>query len=207
MTRNPLSRNLPLPTDPLPTLLSPRLALRPLGRDDVDTLYDIFSDPEITRFWSSPAMTSRADAEALLAEIDDYFERGELMEWGLEQRDGHLLIGTCSLWNIDRDNRRGEIGFALARPAWGQGYMQEILPVLVEYAITTLGLHRLEADVDPRNTGSIRLLEGLGFQLEGRLRERWQVTGEVQDSLFFGLLAPEWLASERRAELLDSPTP
>lgn len=197
-----------MPTETLPELNSARLRLRALDATDVDALFAIFSDPEITRYWSSAAMTSKADAEALLAEIADLEARGELMEWGLERRDGAALIGTCSLTNIDLDNRRGEIGFALGRSAWGHGYMKEILPVLVEYAFATLGLHRLEADVDPRNTSSLRLLEGLGFQVEGHLRERWQATGEIQDSLFLGLLAREWLGSvQRSAALVPKPDP
>jgi RimJ/RimL family protein N-acetyltransferase len=89
-------------------------------------------------------------------------------------------------------NRRGELGFALRRDAWGRGYVREILPVLVAWAFGPLGLHRLEADVDPRNEASIRALERLGFRVEGRLRDRWQVTGEVQDTLILGLLEPEW---------------
>ncbi len=192
----------------LPELTSARLRLRPLDGTDIDALFAIFSNPEITRYWSSATMTSPADAKALLAEIEDLQARGELMEWGLERREDGALVGTCSLSNIDLDNRRGEIGFALGRFAWGHGYMREALPVLVEYAFTTLNLHRLEADVDPRNASSLRLLESLGFKIEGHLRERWQATGEIQDSLFLGLLAREWLGSSIRladsARLSDS---
>lgn len=195
-----LTGTLALSSADLPRLTSERLELRPLEGGDVDALFGMFSDPEITRFWSSAAMTCREDAVALIDEIDDYCRRGELMEWALVRRDLSGLIGTCSLANLDLTNRRGEIGFALARQAWGQGFMAEILPVLVDHAFGTLHLHRLEADVDPRNNGSIRLLEGLGFQLEGRLRERWQVTGEVQDSLFYGLLDREWWAHGQQTE-------
>jgi RimJ/RimL family protein N-acetyltransferase len=59
-------------------------------------------------------------------------------------------------------------------------------------------LRRLEADVDPRNAGSIRTLERLGFQREGFLRERWHVNGEIQDAIFYGLLRREWLKSDPR---------
>jgi len=55
-----------------------------------------------------------------------------------------------------------------------------------------MGLHRLEADIDPRNAGSIRSVERLGFKLEGHLRERYFVADEIQGSLIYGLLAPEW---------------
>jgi RimJ/RimL family protein N-acetyltransferase len=46
--------------------------------------------------------------------------------------------------------------------------------------------------VDPRNDGSVRTLERLGFQREGYMRERWQVNGEIQDAFLYGLLKPDW---------------
>jgi RimJ/RimL family protein N-acetyltransferase len=70
--------------------------------------------------------------------------------------------------------------------------MSEALRLLVDFAFGSLGLHRLEADVDPRNGPSLRLLERLGFRREGLLRERYHAQGEIQDSVILGLLAPEW---------------
>lgn len=70
--------------------------------------------------------------------------------------------------------------------------MHEALQALFNYAFGVLDKHRIEADVDPRNTASIRTLERLGFQREGYLRERWHVNGEIQDALFYGLLRPNW---------------
>jgi RimJ/RimL family protein N-acetyltransferase len=66
------------------------------------------------------------------------------------------------------------------------------LTILLDYAFRALGLRRLEADVDPRNSGSMRVLERLGFRHEGLLRERWKVNGELQDSVLLGLLEREW---------------
>ena len=64
--------------------------------------------------------------------------------------------------------------------------------MLLAYTFQELALHRIEADVDPANGASIRVLERLGFQREGYLRERWHVGGKVYDALFFGLLRREW---------------
>jgi RimJ/RimL family protein N-acetyltransferase len=75
---------------------------------------------------------------------------------------------------------------------WGKGYMNEALTALIVHAFDVMELRRLEADVDPRNTASIRTLERLGFQREGFLRERWHVEGELQDAYFYGLLKREW---------------
>jgi RimJ/RimL family protein N-acetyltransferase len=92
-------------------------------------------------------------------------------------------------------NGRAEIGYAIGSDYWGKGYMNEALTALIAHAFEVLDLRRLEADVDPRNTRSIRTLERLGFQREGFLRERWHVCGEIQDAFFYGLLRREWTAS------------
>ncbi|HEX2165116.1 MAG TPA: GNAT family protein, partial [Thermoanaerobaculia bacterium] len=64
------------------------------------------------------------------------------------------------------------------------------------FAFGPLALHRLEADVDPRNERSLKALERLGFRREGLLRERYFVAGEIQDSVMLGLLAREWEARQ-----------
>jgi RimJ/RimL family protein N-acetyltransferase len=66
--------------------------------------------------------------------------------------------------------------------------MPDALRALIEHAFGPLNLHRIEADVDPRNEASVRLLEKLGFRREGYLRERYFKDGEIQDSVFLGLL-------------------
>ena len=176
----------------LPTITTPRLVLRWISHDDVDALFEVFSNVEVMRYWSSPPLADRAAAVALVNEIHDSFERQVMLKWGVARLADNKVIGTTTLYNLDFSNRRAELGYALGRDYWGQGYMQEGLQALLAYAFETLDLRRLEADVDPRNKASIQTLERLGFQKEGFLRERWEVAGEIQDALFYGLLRPEW---------------
>jgi RimJ/RimL family protein N-acetyltransferase len=101
-------------------------------------------------------------------------------------------VGSCTLFQWSAKHRRAEIGYALDRSLWGQGIMTEALTALFDFAFGPLALHRLEADVDPRNARSLAILERLGFAREGLLRERFHVGGEIQDSLLLGLLARDW---------------
>jgi RimJ/RimL family protein N-acetyltransferase len=176
----------------LPTLETERLRLRWLEERDVDALHQVFADPAVTRYWSAPPLVDSAAARALLQEIRDYFKRGNLYQWGIALADTDQVIGTVTLAWIDREHRRSEVGFALAKSAWGQGYATEAVARLIGHAFDDLELHRLGADVDPRNEPSIKLLERLGFQREGLLRERYHLAGEIQDSLILGLLRSEW---------------
>jgi [ribosomal protein S5]-alanine N-acetyltransferase len=166
--------------------------LRWLEPRDVDALFEIYSDVEVTRFWSSAAMRRKAEARRLLREIREEHRARRLHEWGVALRDGDRVIGTCTLFNFDAENRRAEVGFALARAWWGRGLMGEALTLLLDFAFDVLGMRRIEADVDPRNRASLALLERLGFRHEGVLRERWNVGGELQDTAYYGLLAREY---------------
>lgn len=174
--------------DRLPTIRGKQVLLRWLEDDDVDDLFRIFGDPEVMRYWSSPPLADRAAAATLLAEIRELFANHTLYQWGVALPGEGTVIGTCTLTSFHAESGRAEIGFALGRKHWGRGYMSDAVDALLDYAFGPLGLRRLEADVDPRNGPSLRLLERIGFRREGLLRERWVTDGEVQDSIFFGLL-------------------
>jgi [ribosomal protein S5]-alanine N-acetyltransferase len=176
----------------LPTLLGTRVRLRWLEPADIGALYDVFSDPEVMRYWSDPPLTCEDDARALLANIERAFMDRSMFQWGVARIADDRVLGTCTLLHVNVTNRRAELGYALGRAHWGQGLMSEALTALLDFAFDGLMLHRLEADTDPRNLPSLRLLERLGFQHEGRLRERWHVGGETQDTAFYGLLGREW---------------
>ena len=176
----------------LPIITTPRLVMRWVSEDDIDALYEIFSDPEVTRYWSSAAFANREAAVTMQRKIAEDNLKDSVWKWGLALRDTNKLIGTVTLFNLSLSNGRAEIGYAMARAYWGKGYMNEALKAMIVHAFDVVKLRRLEADVDPRNTASVRTLERLGFQREGFLRERWHVEGEIQDAFFYGLLKREW---------------
>ncbi|WP_374347133.1 GNAT family N-acetyltransferase [Chitinimonas sp.] len=175
-------------------LRTERLLLRPMRPSDADDLFAVFSDPEVMRYWSTPPWTSREQAEQLIARDLQTLASGEHLRLGLIRKADERLIGNCSLFNFMPQCRRAEIGYGLASNAWGQGLMHEALSALLHFAFDTLQLHRLEADIDPRNAASAKALTRLGFEQEGLLRERWIVDDEVSDSALYGLLRRDWRA-------------
>ncbi len=185
-----------IPGDRLPTLTSSRLQLRWLDEADAANLFEVFSDPQVMRYWSSTAWTDVSAGVALVEDVRRKFAAGTLYQWGVARRSDDAVIGTCTLSNVDTQNRRAEIGFILRRDHWGQGYMFEATKALLRYAFEQLALHRVEADIDPRNEPSIRLIERLGFQREGYLRQRWIVGDEINDTIFYGLLQQDWVVAQ-----------
>jgi RimJ/RimL family protein N-acetyltransferase len=180
-------------------LTAGRVSLRRITESDTAALFEMFSHPEVMRYWSRPAMTAQAEAEALVQQILEDYETGDHLSLAIERNNDRVFMGRCTLHHIHAASRRAEIGYSLARPYWGQGYMHEALQALVAYAFERLGLNRLEADIDPRNAASARSLERLGFVKEGHLRERWIVSGEVSDTGLYGLLRGDWLRVHRGA--------
>lgn len=183
----------------LPTLIAGRVELRWPTLEDAPALLQVFGDPEVMRYWSRAPFPDLETATQLVAEIHECFRTRKLFQWGIAARGEHELLGTCTLFHLDAANRRAEIGYALGRRSWGQGLAAEALGALIGFCFETLGLHRIEADIDPRNERSIRLVERQGFRREGTLRERYHVEGEIQDSAYFGLLAREWVRPVSRA--------
>jgi RimJ/RimL family protein N-acetyltransferase len=178
--------------DTLPTLTGPRVKLRWLRPSDVPSLYAVFSDREVMRYWSHPPFERPEQAAELLSSIETCFAERSLFQWGIAGVDDDRVIGTCTLSHLEAAQLRAEVGYTLGRAHWGKGLMGEALVLLLDFAFGELRLRRIEADVDPLNAASVRTLERLGFQREGLLRERWFVGGVPQDSYFYGLLQREW---------------
>lgn len=171
---------------------TPRLRLRPLQPADAAAVFALHADPAVMRYWATPPWTEPAQAEALIARDQAAMAAGDFIRLGLQRRDDGRLVGACSLFAFHLPSRRAEIGYLLAHDCWGAGLMHEALSALLDWGFAVLDLNRVEADVDTRNAGSRRTLERLGFRLEGVLRERWIVAGEVSDSGLYGLLRRDW---------------
>ncbi|MES2900714.1 MAG: GNAT family protein [Pseudomonadota bacterium] len=174
------------------TLNTERLALRFFEEGDAAALYAIFSDVKVMRYWSSSAWTTMEEAHESVREAQAAYTDGSSLRLGIVLRDSGELIGYINLYAIYHANRRCDIGYALAQPHWGNGYLAEAMRAVIEHGFAAMDLNRIEADIDPRNTASEKLLERMGFQKEGYMRERWIVNGEICDTAFYGLLRSEW---------------
>lgn len=177
----------------VPVLETNRLRLRPLSLDDTAAVFDIHTDPETLKYWGHEQMTSITQAEDLIRGNVEWVESGMSVYWAIEKRERPGLIGTCTLFRLDHQNRHAEVGYILNRACWGQGLMTEALSCMIDHAFVAMDLHRLEADVDPHNVSSIALLKKFGFRHEGFFRERWFLRGQWLDSDMLGLLRSEYV--------------
>jgi RimJ/RimL family protein N-acetyltransferase len=159
---------LPLPDPPL---ADDAVLLRPYRREDVPNLAAACGDPEIPRFTTIPSPYTEVDAREFIArcEIDRRSGR-ELALAVVEPGDGPLL-GGCGLARFEWEERRVEIGYWVAREVRRRSIGTRTVGLLSRWALSDLGMERVELLTDPANEASMRLAERAGFTREGLLRE------------------------------------
>ncbi|MEM7481368.1 MAG: GNAT family N-acetyltransferase [Acidobacteriota bacterium] len=178
---------------PLP-LVTERLLIRDFRPSDFAAVHAFQSDPEVARYTSRGPYTS----EDTLALIGSAIEAAEA-----DPRDTYQLVATRHDQPFGRalllpnGHRIYEIGYSLAREAWGQGYGSEIARALTAFAFDHLEAHRLFGRVDPANLPSIKILERLGYRREGVLRKDLWKENQWWDTGYYGLLENEWEAREK----------
>ncbi|MFE6647624.1 GNAT family N-acetyltransferase [Nocardioides sp. NPDC057772] len=180
---------------PTPTLRTSRLLLRPFTDADAGPLFALQSDARVLRYWDSPPWTDPTRAVRFIARCRQMAEEGSGVRVAIE-RDSTFL-GWCTFNSWNPEFRSTSLGYCLGEEAWGHGFATEAAEALLTWAFDTSDLNRVQAEADTRNAASARVLEKLGFTLEGTLREDCVVNGVVSDSWVFGLLRREWFAQQR----------
>jgi RimJ/RimL family protein N-acetyltransferase len=132
-----------------------------------------------------------ADADAWFAFLE---AQADPAAWAIEV-DGEAVGGIGLRLGEAEFAHSGELGYWLGEVHWRRGIVAAAVRVVVPFAMARFGLARLTAYANPRNVGSVRVLEGAGFVREGLVRARAIRAGEVHDHLLFGLVDPRRLPS------------
>lgn len=175
---------------PLP-ILSERLIIRRFTYTDISDLLEFVSHPSVANEVAEMG-TTEAEIRKYIDTQNGYrpFEKDQVFDLAIELKQTRKVIGILTL--ITKHHRKGEIGYGLGIDHRGQGYATEAARALMDYAFATLGLHRVQAIASSGNPPSFRVMERLGMQLEGRLREANRRDGKWCDLLYYGILRYEW---------------
>ena len=172
----------------------PSLSLRYATLRDVPALFELGSDPEVTRFFSWGPYTSPAQPTAYVEWVTAARERGERLEFLIVGPDGGP-IGVTGLSEFSQRDRRAVVGTWLGRRHWGTGANRESKALVARLAFEALALTRLGAYADVENPRSQAALIGLGFEREGVLRSWHRHGSRVRDVVLFSLLKDQWRRS------------
>ena len=187
------------PSDQL-EIRGPNLTLRYATPADAPTLFELASDPAVTRYFSWGPYTKVGQPEAYIAGLPAKRERGELLDFLIVHvQDGP--IGVTGLSELSSRNRHATVGTWFGRRWWGSGANRESKALVATLAFEHLGLDRLTAWANTRNGRSQGALERVGFRREGVLAS-WHRHGDaLHDVVVFGMLRAGW----ERSPLRDVP--
>lgn len=180
-----------------------RLLLEVPHLDDAGALFDLTGGEhraEVTEglLWDGPDSVSDSRHFIELARAETYGESG--FHWVVRDQFGTWAVPGAPLGMIGTRPRaepgRGDIGYWLGRPYWGQGIMREALTGLLDFCFDELDMEKIEAEIFVGNERSSGLVESLGMTLEGTIRSAHRKQGRWVDVNVYGLLAEEWGARQ-----------
>ena len=178
---------------PDPALQDAVVLLRPWTAEDLTLRVRVFADPVFRRFsWPDTTELTAERLRASMARQEQARLRGEELNFAFADPDDRsVVLGGGSLYGIDLENGRAAVGFWLTPKARGRGVATHATRLMAGWALTHLGIARLELTCGPDNEASERVALRCGFVREGVLRSHLPWKGGRRDTVMFGLLPGE----------------
>jgi ribosomal-protein-alanine N-acetyltransferase len=153
-----------------PRIGTERLLLRQEKLDEAEAVFAVFSDPKVTQFHNLDTFCEIEEAFDLIKRRAKRFEIGCGIRWGITLKQDNILIGSCG-FTWDKQACSADMGYELASTYWRQGIMTEALQAILQFGFEEMGLQFVVAEVMLNNIASKKLLEKLGFQSQGVLKQ------------------------------------
>ena len=182
---------LSLKFDPSPAINTDRLLLRQVKQSDINEIFFLRSDKRVLEYLDRAPATTKEEAAIWIQKIIDLEKNNEAVTWAITCKPDPVLTGTICFWNITKEHYRSEIGYALHPDQQGKGLMQEAMTAVLEYGFKIMKFHSIEANVNPNNLSSIKLLVRNNFVREAYYKENYFFDGKFYDSAIYSLLRPE----------------
>jgi RimJ/RimL family protein N-acetyltransferase len=153
-------------------LETPRLMLRHQVPADLDDLWTLYCDPEITKYIPDAPRTREEARQELEWHMNGHPRNPQLGLWATIHKESGKFIGRCGLlpWTIE-GRQEVEVAYTIAREYWGQGLATEAAQAILQYGFKTLNLSRIVSLIDPDNGASQRVAEKMGMTFEKRVDE------------------------------------
>lgn len=175
-------------------LETPRLVLRPLYLNDAQDVFEYSSNPNVTRYNDCEPFKAIQESTEFIKLTQNLNADNSLSFLAIVDKNLNKVIGTVGLFRrTDLSKWSLELGYSLGESSWGKGYATEAVRSLMDYAFAILpGLERIEATCLTPNLASQRVLEKVGMQREGILRNYYKKDGYLYNSYQYSILRAEY---------------
>jgi RimJ/RimL family protein N-acetyltransferase len=176
----------------IPTLKTERLLLRSLTLDDAEDIQRLAGDNDIARMTNAiPHPFEDGVAEAWINLCRRQLEKEKEHVFAVTLKDTCEFVGIVGML-LEASADRAEIGYWIGKPWWGKGYCTEAVRAAMDYGFKTVKLNRIHAHHFAHNPASGRVMQKLGMQHEGHLRQHAKRDGQYIDCEVYGILKEEW---------------
>jgi ribosomal-protein-alanine N-acetyltransferase len=173
--------------------------LREFSIDDLDAIVRYESDSLVVQYVCyGPSTRAECEQELRFHLAQQQAQPRIFYHLALSLPEPQTMIGWCGIKMAHPHDQEGELGYALDRAYWGQGYMPEAATTMLAFGFQQLHLHRIFGTCHPANHASIRVLEKIGMSYEGCLRENRWCKGVWRSTNVYAILEHEW-----RARMID----
>jgi ribosomal-protein-alanine N-acetyltransferase len=176
--------------NPFTELQTERLLLRQVREDDAPEILFLRSDDRVMQFLDKEKCNSLDEASEFIQMVRKATLDNEGITWVMCLKGEEKIIGNIALWRFDKPNHRAEIGYGMHPDFWNKGIMSEAMKAVLDYGFKTLKLHSVEANINPANHASRKLLEKHGFVQEAYFKEDYYFRGKFLDSVILSLIDP-----------------
>jgi len=166
--------------------------LREITQDDARDIFEIYSCAEVVRYYDCDAYESIQKALDLIQGWAANCSKDIAIRWGISEKGNGKIIGTCGFNFRNKQYSSSPVGYDLLPGYWNKGIITEAVKEILRFGFEEMKLNRVQAITFPENIPSTRVLEKLGFQYEGTLREWGYFKGRFQDVHCYSLLRREW---------------
>ena len=173
---------------PFPKIETTRLVLRRIRMDDAKDLHFFRSNKEVLKYIDKKPEKSLAKTKKFIKMLWSLERKGSAVNWAVTLKGNDRLMGNICLWNIKKEHHRAELGYTLHPSLHGKGLMGEAVKAVLGVGFKKYKFHSVEANVNPKNKASIKLLKRNKFKREAYYKENYHFNGKYIDTAIYSLI-------------------
>ncbi len=174
---------------PFPEIQTDRLLLRRMTINDAKEIFFLRSSDEVMKYIDKEKTAALQDAEIYINKINDSINSNNGIMWGITFKNNpKKIFGYIGYWRLIKENYRAEVGYLLHPLYWRKGIMKEALLRVIDFGFKDMQLHSIEANINPSNAASARLLQATGFVQEAYFKEDYFFNGKFYDTVIYSKL-------------------
>lgn len=173
--------------NPFPVIETKNLLLRRMEYKDIHDIFQMRKEPKMNEYTDTKPDKSPEETKSYIEKMDRGVDENKWIIWAIEHKQSEKVIGSISIWNINTEQKSGELGYGIIPDYQGRSLMKEALLSVVDYGFNVLNLKVLEAYTEENNIKSTKLLECCKFGEVNRVDDQGYYSNRIYHMVVYRL--------------------